>query len=231
VYLIAEIGSNWDGDIELAKDHIMACKEAGADAVKFQLWKTDIVYPNNPENKKWEMSFKQAKELYGYSRQMGITCFFTPSYPEAVDFLESIKVPMYKIASVTSAQKHPLALETMKKVAITGKPVIISYGMGNESGDIFKENHLIRLNCVSKYPAKPSDYEYKYDKVYGYVGLSDHTKGTSLMISYLQQYPDIVIEKHVKLRDNSSPDSPFSLYIQELADFITLSKSSLFKLG
>ena len=226
MYLIAEIGSNWDGDIELAKDHIMACKEAGADAVKFQLWKTDIVYPNNPENKKWEMSFKQAKELYLFARQVGITCFFTPSYPEAVDFLESIKVPMYKIASVTSAQKHPLALETMKKVADTGKPVIISYGYGNQTMGVFRYSKLIKMECVAEYPAKIEDYEDNE-----YIDLSDHTKGTNLMFQWVRDYRNPIIEKHVKLRDNSSPDSPFSLYTDELADFITLSKSSLFKLG
>ena len=224
MYVIAEIGSNWDGDIELAKDHIAACKQAGADAVKFQLWKTEIVYPNNPENKKWEMSFKQAKELYLFARQMGIICFFTPSYPEAVDFCESIKVPMYKIASVTSAMKHEYSLETMHKVAATGKPVIISYGYGDKTDGIFSNNKLFELHCVSKYPAQVEDYNLNTWKA---DGISDHTLGTSLM--YMNNRP--IIEKHVKLRDNSSPDSPFSLYTQELADFITLSKSSLFKLG
>ena len=218
MFLIAEIGSNWDGDMELAKDNIVACKEAGADAVKFQLWKTEIVYPNNPENKKWEMSFDQCKELKEFSDAIGIMFLCTPSYPEAVDFLESIKVPMYKVASVTSAMKHPYSLETMHKIADTGKPVIISHGYGfsNKVNDIFKNNKVISLKCVPKYPANLEDY----NMVSG-DGLSDHTRGTSLMFLYT----DRMIEKHVKLRDNTSPDSPFSLYTKELADFITLSKS------
>lgn len=220
MFLIAEIGSNWDGDMELAKETIDQCLFAGADMVKFQLWKTDIVYPNNPENKKWEMSFEQAKELYNYA---GGKCFFTPSYPEAVDFLESIHIPIYKIASVTSAQKHPYALETMQKVADTGKPVIISYGYGDKTGKIFNHNQRINLSCVAKYPAKLSDY----NDISYLDGISDHTMGTALMYRRCNG----IIEKHVKLRDNSSPDSPFSLYTKELADFITLSKSSLFKLG
>jgi len=219
MFLIAEIGSNWDGDIELAKDTIMACKEAGADAVKFQLWKTDIVYPNNPENKKWEMSLDDAYELNAYCNVIGIMCLFTPSYPEAVDFLESIHTPMYKIASVTSAMKHPYSLEVMHKVAETGKPVIISYGYGDRTEDIFKWSKRFDMGCVAEYPAKISDYNGKYTH------LSDHTKGTSLMLNWLVTRPDCIIEKHVKLRDNSSPDSPFSLYTDELADFITLSKS------
>lgn len=224
MFLIAEIGSNWDGDMELAKETIDQCLFAGADMVKFQLWKTDIVYPNNPENKKWEMSFEQAKELYNYA---GGKCFFTPSYPEAVDFLESIHIPIYKIASVTSAQKHPYALETMQKVADTGKPVIISYGYGDKTDDIFEDSFIMRLDCVPKYPATQKDYR----EIYKFGFLSDHTIGTNNMLSYYNLKKDIVIEKHVKLRDNSSPDSPFSLYTKELADFITLSKSSLFKLG
>ncbi len=223
MFLIAEIGSNWDGDIELAKDHIAACKQAGADAVKFQLWKTDIIYPNNPENKKWEMSFEQFEELYCYAKGIGIMCFATPSYPEAVDFCEELKVPMYKIASVTSALKHPLAQETMEKVAATGKPVIISYGYGNKTGDIFKDSFVIKLDCVSKYPAKIGDYGDPFRTNYN--GLSDHTIGTNNILKFIKFNPWAIIEKHVKLRDNSSPDNPFSLYTQELADFITLSKS------
>ncbi|MBL7018890.1 MAG: N-acetylneuraminate synthase family protein [Nitrosopumilus sp.] len=217
MFLIAEIGSNWDGDITLAKDTIDACKNAGADAVKFQLWKTDIVYPNNPENKKWQMSFDQAKFLYKYAKTMDMLCFFTPSYPEAVDFLENeLHVPMYKIASVTSAMKHPYSLEVMHKVADTGKPVIISFGYGDNTDKIFEQSKLIMLECVSKYPANYNDY-----KSIGYHGVSDHTIGTNLMFDNKHK----IIEKHVKLRDNSSPDSPFSLYTDELADFITLSKS------
>jgi sialic acid synthase SpsE len=224
VYVIAEIGSNWDGSLKLATDHIDACVGAGVDAVKFQLWRTNIVYPNNPENKKWELDFATAEEIYEYARNVhGITCFFTPSYPEAVDFCEEIKVPMYKIASVTSAMKHEYSLETMHKVAATGKPVIISYGYGNKTGDIFHPRQRLDLECVAKYPAEISEYE-SYAKL---DGISDHTVGTALMYHRRNG----IIEKHVKLMDNSSPDSPFSLYTDELADFITLSKSSLFKLG
>ena len=223
MYVIAEIGSNWDGDLQLAKDTIDACINAGADAVKFQLWRTDIVYPNNPENKKWELDFDTAREIYQHAKDLGITCFFTPSYPEAVDFCESIKVPMYKIASVTSAMKHEYSLETMHKVAATGKPVIISYGYGDKTGQIFDHKQKLNLSCVAKYPAEIDDYS-----EHGILdGISDHTVGTALMYHRRNG----IIEKHVKLRDNSSPDSPFSLYAQELADFITLSKSSLFKLG
>lgn len=220
MFLIAEIGSNWDGDIQLAYKTIDACKHAGADAVKFQLWKTEIIYPDNPENKKWELSFEQCEKLKLYCDQIGIMFLCTPSYPEAVDFLESLKVPMYKVASVTSAMKHPFSLETMHKIADTGKPVIISNGYGNRTENIFKDNHIFELNCVAKYPAKISEYNQFSD----YDGVSDHTTGTTLMFRWIKRNHDVIIEKHVKLRDNSSPDSPFSLYTKELADFITLSK-------
>ena len=169
------------------------------------------------------MSFDQAKFLYKYAKTMDMLCFFTPSYPEAVDFLENeLHVPMYKIASVTSAMKHPYSLEVMHKVADTGKPVIISYGYGDRTEDIFDGVMLYEMECVAQYPAELVDYGNEYDN------LSDHTKGTSLMLSWIHEKRHIyntIIEKHVKLRDNSSPDSPFSLYIEELADFITLSKS------
>lgn len=238
MFLIAEIGSNWDGDLELAMTHIQKCASAGADAVKFQLWKQEIVYPDRPEMKKYELSFEQCKKLKNLADSLGIIFICTPSYPEAVDFLESIRVPMYKIASVTSAQKHPYAKEVMEKVAKTGKPVIISYGYGDETDDVFRNNKpLVRLSCVSKYPAKLDDYihERRFGRgsysISDYRDLSDHTIGTSLMNWFLAKYDNPVIEKHVKVRDNSSPDSPFSLYISELADFIIISKSLFSKLG
>lgn len=230
MYVIAEIGSNWIGNLDSALEIIDACKEAGADAVKFQMWDADMLYDG--KNKEFQMDEYDMYMIMNHCKNQKIICFATPSYPEAVDILEDLHVPMYKIASITSAQKHPKAEETMKKVAKTGKPVIISTGFGDKTGDIFKNSYTRNLRCVPEYPAQMQDYLKMREKV---EGISDHTIGTNLMYYTLFTERDhnkpMILEKHVKIEDNESPDSPFSLHTDELADFITLSKSPFVNLG
>ena len=125
IKLIAEIGSNWEGDIELAKSHIKEAKESGADYVKFQMWRAEDLY--NLDHPEWEMIKKSelteniALELKKYADELDIGWFCSAFNPKAVEFLEKIGVPLYKIASRTSTLKDKLSLETIQKIAETKK--------------------------------------------------------------------------------------------------------------
>ena len=117
VLIIAEIASNWEGSISKAKKLIKECKKAGADAVKFQMWRANDLYdsshPNWKEIKKSEITFKKAKELKKYSDQQKIEFFCSAFYPEAINILEKLNVKKYKIASRTCLLKDPHSLETL----------------------------------------------------------------------------------------------------------------------
>ena len=134
--IAAEIASNWEGSISKAKKLIKECKNAGADAVKFQMWRAlDLYKDNHPEwniIKKSELTFEKARELKIYSDEVGIEFFCSGFYPEAIEFLDSIKVKRYKIASRTCTLKDPHSLETITKISDYKKPVVISMGMGGD---------------------------------------------------------------------------------------------------
>ena len=159
INVIAEIGSNWGGDIELAKQHIKKSKDSGATHVKFQMWRATDLYtqshPNWNEIKKSELTCKHAKEFKKYADKIGIDCFWSVFYPEAVECLEKIGVKYYKIASRTSALLDKNSKDTMIAIAKTKKPVIISMGFGGNKikiKNIFKNNHKYWLYCISEYP-------------------------------------------------------------------------------
>ena len=103
--IIAEIGSNWEGSISKAQKIIEECKGANADGVKFQMWRASDLYkkshPNWKEIKKSELTYEKAKEINNFCKKMKIEFFCSAFYPEAIDFLESIKTKRYKIASRT----------------------------------------------------------------------------------------------------------------------------------
>ena len=117
--IVAEIGSNWEGSITKAFDLIKKCKAAGADGVKFQLWRaTDLYEDSHPSwsvIKKSELKFQQAKKMKKFADKQKIDFFCSAFYPEAIDFLESIKVKKYKIASRTCLFSDPHSLETLEK--------------------------------------------------------------------------------------------------------------------
>ena len=108
-FVAAEIGSNWEGDIKKAKKVIHECKNAGADAVKFQMWRANDLYsPKHPQwkfIKKSELTFKNVEKLKKYADEQNIEFFCSAFYPEAVDHLELIGVKKYKIASRTCLLK------------------------------------------------------------------------------------------------------------------------------
>jgi len=231
VLIIAEIASNWEGSISKAKKLIKECKKAGADAVKFQMWRASDLYdsshPNWKEIKKCEITFEKAKKLKKFADQQGIEFFCSAFYPEAIDILEKLKVKKYKIASRTCLLKDPFSLETLILKAQTKKSVIISMGMGGDKQkikNIFKNNNTTFCYCISKYPTKFNEINWK--KAINYNGFSDHTIGITapLLFTTLKKIngsKKIIIEKHVKLLNSKGPDASSSLDIIKFSEMIS----------
>jgi len=226
VNIIAEIGSNWEGNIDLGKLHIKKAKESGATHVKFQMWRAEDIYetsdPDWNEIKKSQLDENTATELKNYADKLGIDWFCSVFYPESVEFLESINVKIYKIASWTAALKHKFALETIQKVGETKKKTFISTGNGIDKNIVekqFEKNVLEYTYCIAKYPVLDNDIIWK--DVLKYDFFSDHTLGITMPLTYSilkksLHNKDIFIEKHVKLDDSIGPDSPFSITFKEL---------------
>jgi pseudaminic acid synthase len=245
-YIIAEIGSNHNKDIETAKKLIDTAKDCGCDAVKFQSYTADGIYsiytPRISEMegrskseetpyeliKKIQMPLEWHPQLKKYCEKRGITFCSTPFDESMVDVLESVDTPFYKIASYEITHYPMLA-----KIARTGKPVVLSTGNSGLDDiemaiNVLEENGCISyalLHCVSQYPAKYEDINLRclntlrtaFDCV---VGFSDHTNdfiSTALAVSLGAS----VIEKHITLdKEYFGPDHPFSLEPHELKQFV-----------
>jgi pseudaminic acid synthase len=242
-YVIAEMSANHNGKIETAFKIIQAAKQAGAHAVKLQTYLPDtITLKCNSQDfliqgglwdgrtlydlyQEAHMPWDWHAPLFDYSRKIGITIFSSPFDKTAVDLLEDLNAPAYKIASF-EAIDTPL----IKYVASTGKPIIISTGMADaqeieEAIDAAQAGgctQLALLHCVSGYPAPASDYNLRTIKNmiqrFGLVtGLSDHTMDNATAIASVAMGASI-IEKHFTLnRNGGGPDDSFSLEPAELA--------------
>ena len=229
--VVAEIGSNWEGSVSKAKQIIKECKNAGADAVKFQMWRAkDLYSPIHPQwnvIKKSELTFEKAKQIKKISDGLGIEFFCSVFYPEGVEFLESLKVKRYKVASRTCLLKDPYSLETLKAKAKTGKPIIISMGMGgdrNKIQKIFSNNATTFCYCISDYPLKFSKIDWK--QAINFDGFSDHTLGTTASILFTafkkqKNSSFIFIEKHVKTKNSKGPDASTSIDTSQLRELVT----------
>ena len=224
VFSIAEIGSNWEGNLTTGKKIIKECKNAGADSVKFQMWRAEDLYKSHPlfkKIKKTELSFENAEKLKNFADSIGIEFFCSVFYPEAVDFLNNIGVKKFKIASRTCILKDPLSRETLDSVNQTKKPVIVSMGMGGNRKFIEKslsKNNLKFCYCISEYPLKIEKMNWK--NAITYDGLSDHTDGivAPILFSGLlkkQNPKQIIIEKHVKLYNSKSLDASTSINTEQ----------------
>lgn len=230
IMVIAEIGSNWEGSLIKAKRLIFLSKKAGADAVKFQLWKaTDLYSEKHPEwknIKKSEIDFRKARALKHHADKIGIEFFCSAFYPEAVKFLEKIKVKRFKVASRTCIFKDPYSLETLKAKASTKKPIIISMGMGGDKKriqKIFSSNKTTFCYCISDYPLSFGKIDWKEAKKFN--GFSDHSMGITAPIIFAvlkkqMNAENIVIEKHVKMKGSKGPDAETSIDTDELAEMI-----------
>lgn len=247
-YIIAEMSANHCGDIKIAKEIIKTAKEIGCDAVKIQTYTADTITIdcNNPEfqikdkNSLWNGEtlyglYKKAftpwewqGELKKFADELGIDFFSTPFDFSAVDFLESINVPCYKIASF-EAMDYPL----LKYVAKTGKPIIISTGVSSydeiqDAIDTCKSvgnNNITILKCTSSYPAKLEDMNIstirdmytKFNPQGVKIGLSDHSMSIEPVIASVALGAS-VIEKHITLdRKLGGADSGFSLNKEEFS--------------
>ena len=236
-YMIAEMSANHNGDIKNAYKIIDMAKNAGADAVKMQTYTADTLtldsdLPDFQLNeglwagRSLHNLYQEAhtpwnwhKDLFGYAKKIGITMFSSPFDNSAVDLLENLNAPAYKVASFEA-----IDLPLIKYIAATKKPMIISTGMANleeitEAIDAAKSggcDELAILHCVSGYPAPPGDYNLKtlmdMQERFGLVtGLSDHTLDNITAISSVALGASI-IEKHVTLdRNGGGPDDSFSL--------------------
>ncbi len=242
-YLIAEMSANHNGNMETALRLIEAAKKAGAHAVKLQTYRPDtITLPSDSkefciEGGLWDgrtlydlyqeahMPWDWHAPLFAHARKVGITIFSSPFDNTAVDLLEDLNAPAYKIASF-EAVDHAL----IKYVASTGKPMIISTGMADaeeiqEAIDAARAGgckELAILHCVSGYPAPAEDYHLSTipDMIerFGLVtGLSDHTLDNTTAITSVAMGASI-IEKHFTLdRNGGGPDDSFSLEPDDLS--------------
>jgi pseudaminic acid synthase len=241
-YVIAEMSANHNGDINTAFRIVEAAKKAGADAIKIQTYRPDTITLNSNkpdfqieeglwagrtlyELYEWAHTpWEWHAPLFEHAKKQGITIFSSPFDNTAVDLLEDLNAPAYKIASFEAVD-----LSLIKYVASTGKPMIISTGMADadeikEAIDAAHEGgckELAILHCVSGYPAPPEDYNLKtlqdMQQRFGLVtGLSDHTLDNTTAIASVALGASI-IEKHVTLdRSGGGPDDSFSLEPEDL---------------
>ena len=204
--LIAEAGINHNGKIKEAIKLVDLAKKSGADAIKFQTYNTDKrVKKTNPAYnilKKCELSFEEFEKIKKHCDKKKIIFFSTPFDIESVDFLEKIKVKMYKVASFDISN-----FQLLKKIVSTKKPTIISTGMATineikKTYNLFKNNKvdLAILHCISSYPNKDetsylSNIRYLKEKFNCTIGFSDHTNDIKTSI-YSSLLGAEIIEKH-----------------------------------
>ncbi len=256
-YIIAELSANHNGRLETALKIIEEAKKAGADAIKLQTYTADTITLDCDSEEfqirggLWDgktlyqlyheahMPWEWHKPLFEHARKHDITIFSSPFDNTAVDLLEDLNAPAYKIASFEA-----IDLPLIKYVASTGKPLIISTGMADaeeiqEAIDAAREGgckELAILHCVSGYPAPAEDYNLRtipdMMQRFGLVtGLSDHTLDNTTAIASVVLGASI-IEKHFTLnRNGGGPDDSFSLEPAELAALCRDSKTAWAAVG
>lgn len=243
VYIVAEMSGNHNMDIDRAKAIIKAAADAGTDAIKIQTYTPDTITIDckddifKTQSKIWEgmtlydlyktayTPWEWQQELQQYALELGLDFFSSPFDLTAIDFLERLDVPAYKVASFEIND-----IPFIRKIAKTGKPIIISTGIAyledielalrtcKEEGN----NNVILLKCISAYPAPYEQMNLKvisnmsetFDCI---VGLSDHSLGTETAIASVA-LGGRVIEKHLTLRrSDGGPDAAFSMEPEEFA--------------
>lgn len=258
-FIIAEMSGNHNQSLERALEIVEAAAKAGAHALKIQTYTADTMTLNidhddfniNDQDSLWNKKnlynlYQQAytpwewhETIFERCTQLGLIPFSTPFDETAVDFLESLNIPMYKIASFENND-----LPLIKKVASTGKPIIISTGMAtlaelDETVRAVREagcEDLVLLKCTSTYPASPSNTNistipHMKDLFGCQVGLSDHTLGVGVSIASIAMGAT-VIEKHFTTsRADGGVDSAFSMEPNEMEALVVETKRAWESLG
>ena len=246
-FIIAELSANHGGELDIALETIRAAKRAGADCIKLQTYTADTITIDSEKNdflikgtiwegRKLHDLYKEAytpwvwhKKLMDVAKEEGLICFSSPFDKSAVDFLESLNVPAYKIASFEITD-----IPLIEYVASKGKPIILSTGIAEEA-DIelaldacrrMGNNDIALLKCTSSYPAPieeanmsmVKDLAERYNVI---SGLSDHTIGSTVPI-VATCFGAKIIEKHFILdRTIGGPDASFSMNEQEFKSMVT----------
>ena len=256
-FFVAEVSANHNGSLPHAKKLIKIAKKYGADAVKLQTYTPDTltINSNKPDFKirgglwngktlwdlydKAQTPFEWHKELFNYAKKLKITCFSTPFDESAVDLLESLNCPFYKVASFE--MNH---IPLIKKIAQTKKPIIISTGMANlkEIDLAYKTaknsgaKEIILLYCVSNYPSKISDFNFNNIKILKErynckVGFSDHSTDNKVVAAAIAAGAEIV-EKHIALeKQKTGFDLAFSLKGKEIKNYVKVIKDTSLMMG
>ncbi len=258
-YVVAELSGNHKGDINRALQLVDAAADAGVDAVKIQTFKpetmtldivTDEFVISDPSSIWYGRSlfdlytesqtpWEWHQEIFNYANSCGLTAFSTPFDATAVDFLESLNVPCYKIASAENTD-----LDLIRKVSLTGKPVIISTGMASISEIEMAVNtarasgcnELVLLKCTASYPAAPLESNLRtissMREIFGCeVGLSDHTSGLGTALSCVA-LGGILIEKHLTLDNfDGAVDSKFSTTPTQMKLLVSEAKTAWESMG
>jgi pseudaminic acid synthase len=256
-FISAEMSGNHNQSLQRALEIVKAAAATGVQAIKLQTYTAETItmkgaYTITDEGSIWNGQelhdlYKMAytpwewhKEIFTYAKSLGLICFSSPFDETAVDFLETLDAPIYKIASFEN-NHHPL----LKKVAQTGKPVIMSTGVSNiedikESVDVLKKNgckDLTLLKCTSTYPASPENTNLLTIPVLQEmfpdcrIGLSDHTMGIGVSVASVALGAK-VIEKHFTLsRADGGVDSVFSMEPAEMKLLVEESAKAYMALG
>ena len=259
IYVIAEIGANHNGDINLAKKIIDEAKKSGADCVKFQSWQPDSIaskkeYEDNinyTDSKKkhfgslkdmvdkYYLSFDEHRILKDYCNEINIDFSSTPFTLEEVDLLTSLDVPFLKVASMDIVY-----YDLLKYMAKTGLPIILSTGMASLSEidlaiktlDDAGAKNIIILHCISIYPPKNEDIRLRNIEMLSNtfdlpVGFSDHSIGTAIPLASVA-LGSLIIEKHFTLdKDLPGWDHAISANPEELAAICSGAKYIFDSLG
>ena len=256
-YVIAELSANHNGKLERALETISEAKARGADAIKLQTYTADTMTINCDRDdflikdglwkgyqlhelyQQAQTPFEWHKQMFDHARSEGITCFSTPFDETAVDLLEDLNAPAYKLASFEATD-----LPLVKYIASTGKPMIMSTGMANleeiiEMVDTARQAgciDLVVLHCISSYPAPIEQSNLLTipdlrDRLGVQVGLSDHTIDNTASI-VATSLGATLIEKHFILdRADEGPDSTFSIMPAELESLCKQTRDAFSSLG
>ena len=258
-FVIAEMSGNHNQSLERALEIVEAAAKTGVHALKIQTYTPDTITLDvkdgdffiSDEKSLWKgqclydlykiayTPWEWHEPIMRRAQELGLICFSTPFDDTSVDFLESLDVPAYKIASFENAD-----LPLIKKVAATGKPMIISTGMAtiaelDETVRTIREtgnNQFVLLKCTSTYPATPENSNvltipHMRELFQCEVGLSDHTMGVGVSVAAVAQGAT-VIEKHFTLcRADGGVDSAFSLEPEEMTQLVIETERAWQSLG